>query len=204
MADKGLGAAEFDPKEAAPLRAQGFDDQAIGQDPRKGLNSPAFTLMREVLGRDDFDAVTMLEGRKIYLQGRAAALENAATAEEEQRDQPDLMELADQIRRGKGPEVEAHRPRPTPQPVTPPPSPAPLYAKSEPHPPSFIEKEDGYNPATSALVQRLTAQKKRQGMSAQMIGQMTKFYDLFIEASTVAGFANSRTVITVNRGQGFQ
>lgn len=127
---------------------------AFAEHPRKGLNTPAFKLMREILGRDDFDAIAMLEGRRIYLQGRAAALESAAKAELDGRDEAELIELAEKRRKGAASDIEQLRASGIA------PQQAALHSPSHSSAPvphatnvqSFLEKADGYSPAISALV----------------------------------------------------
>ena len=168
------------------LLAKSFDS-----DPRQGPNRPGFDLMCRALGRDKFSQGEVNHGRQIVQRGRGAAYQIASLGHLPaiETAAAEAMDLAE----GRNP---ARNPTPVLQPVQQQPVP---IAPVEPPPaeptapePSPAESAPLYDPSIAALADRLMAQKKRQKMSAQMIDQMRKVYDLFIEATEVSDIRQLR------------
>lgn len=152
--------------------------QAFACDPKLGQNRPGFDLMRTTLNREAFSQGEINHGRQIVQRGRGAAYQIASLGHlnDIASAAADALDLAE----GRSPEQTSIQP-----PVLPAPAPEPpLVAPSEPAP--------LYDPAIQAVADRLMAQKKRQKMSAQMIDQMRKVYDLFIEATEVTDIRHLR------------
>ncbi len=151
--------------------------QSFAIDPKQGANYPAWRLMCDTLGRDDFSQGEVNHGRQIVYRGRGAALQVAsrghiASLDAAARAALDLAEG----RVARAADV-ATAPQPSASVED---TAVAIVAKPAPTRPAPL-----YDPSLPALVDRLMAQKQRQKMSAQMIDQMRKVFDLFGEATGV-------------------
>lgn len=146
---------------------------------KEGPNAPAYRLMKDALGRDDFSQAEMNHGRRLVFRGRGAAflvasaghLPSLDRAKKEALSRAEGNEEKDLVK-----ETVANEAAPAPSPIPP--------VISSPLPP-VAQDEPDYDPSLPALVARLMAQKKKRGVSAQMIDQMSKVFVLFGEATSV-------------------
>ncbi len=183
MSQRGASARDLSEDDIAGLLAEGhtpsevgaveacldMESQAYAHPPGQYGNSRALKAMRRTLGREDVSAMEFMQGRQIWYQGRAAAL---LTSLKGDRSFDEAMDLASALARGQG-------------------DPA-----SDPAPPVAVapskEPETDYDPAISALTLRLMEQKRRQGLSGQMITQMTRVFELFAEATGITDIRDLR------------
>lgn len=183
MSQRGASARDLSEDDIAGLLAEGhtpsevgaveacldMESQAYAHPPGQYGNSRALKAMRRALGRKDVSAMEFMQGRQIWYQGRAAAL---LTSLKGDRSFDEAMDLASALARGQG-------------------DPA-----SDPAPPVAVapskEPETDYDPAISALTLRLMEQKRRQGLSGQMITQMTRVFELFAEATGITDIRDLR------------
>lgn len=180
MAARGAAAADLDADDIRSLQAEGYgtkdiervrynidlETTAYQQPPGEAGNSRALEAMRRAIGREQFSAMDFMQGRQIWHRGRAAALLTSTKA-----DQPfdEAMALADDLAFGRGSSpVLCPAPAPTADPAP------------------------EYDPAITALIARLMAQKQRQGISDQMVTQMTRIFELFAEAARLTDIRELR------------
>lgn len=143
-----------------------LESHAYRQAPGEAGNSRALQAMRRALGREQFAGMDFMQGRQIWYRGRAAALLISAKA-----DQPfdEAMALADDLAHGRT-----------------------ASGTAKPAAPAIASPDPDYDPAIAALIARLMAQKQRQGISDQMITQMTRIFELFAEATGVTDIRDLR------------
>lgn len=179
MSQRGASARDLTDDDIAGLLAEGrspsevsavetcldMECQAYAHPPGQGGNSRALRAMRRALERDSFPVMEFMQGRQIWYQGRAAALLTSIKGE---RSFDEAMDLASVLARGQ---VD-HEPT------------VAVGAAKYPEP--------DYDPAISALTLRLMEQKRRQGLSGQMITQMTRVFELFVEATSVTDIRELR------------
>lgn len=146
---------------------------------KEGPNAPAYRLMKEALGRNDFSQAEMNHGRRVVFRGRGAAFLVASMGHLSSLDRAkkEALSLAE------GDEKEDLVKVPIAYEAAPVLAPTPSVISSSL--PPVAEDEPVYDPSFPALVARLMAQKQKRGVSAQMIDQMSKVFMLFGEATGV-------------------
>ncbi|WP_417809488.1 DUF6538 domain-containing protein [Thioclava sp.] len=133
-----------------------IEAQAYAHPPMQFGNARTVKAMREALDRQEFTTMEFMQGRQIWYQGRAAAL---LTSLKEDQPFDAAMDLAGRLARGES----------TPLPVS-----QPMMA---------ADVSPDYDPNLGSLIGRLMEQKRRHGLSGQMITQMTRVFELFAEAT---------------------
>ena len=179
MSQRGASARKLTDDDIAGLLAEGrtpsevstvetcldMECQAYAHPPGQGGNSRALHAMRRALQRESLPVMEFMQGRQIWYQGRAAAL---LTRLKGDRSFDEAMDLASVLARGQ---VDL----------------APTLAVG-----AAKDPEPDYDPEISALTLRLMEQKRRQGLSGQMITQMTRVFELFVEATGVTDIRDLR------------
>ncbi|OYU37598.1 MAG: hypothetical protein CFE33_19950 [Pseudorhodobacter sp. PARRP1] len=180
ISETGCEADPLTDQDAEHLRREGRSEQDIDRlrghlerqselayaSPNEGPGVVIAEQLRETLGRKQFQAAEYLVARQLYIAGRGAAYLQSAHSQSNGFD--GAMQLAEQLA-----SPTAERPAPTPT-------------------AAIDEAVAAYDPAWSALVGRFSALKTRQKVSAQMIDQMAKVFQLFAEATGVADIRNLR------------
>lgn len=181
ISQRGASARDLTAGDIAGMLAEGRDDkdiervqgcldiesQAYAHPPMQFGNARTVQAMRSALNRQNFSAMEFMQGRQIWYQGRSAALLTSL-----REDQPfdAAMNLAGRLARGEDD-----------RPATPPASPR-----------DPAQEAPDYDPALTALIVRLMAQKRRQGLSGQMLTQMTRVFELFAEATELRDIRDLR------------
>lgn len=145
------------------------ESQAFRQNPGEYANSRSLKVMRAALVRESFSIPELMQGRMAWYCGKSAAL---LTGYKGQQPFENAMDLAAVIAGQKARHIDAPA---IPMAPTVPPEPAPLY-----------------DPDITALIERLMAQKRKIGISEQMIDQMTKVFRLFAEATEITDIRQIR------------
>jgi Domain of unknown function (DUF6538) len=159
VSELGSKAHPLTDKEAEDFRREGRSDDHIeylrghlerqsklaDASPTEGSGVVIADQLRDVLGRETFQAAEYLTARKLYIAGRGAAYMQSAENRSSSFDT--AMQMAEQLA----------------SPSMPPPAPTNASATAS------DEAVAAYDPAWSALVERFSALKARQKVSAQMI-----------------------------------
>lgn len=176
VAERGASAKELTEGDIAALLAEGrstaevamvetcadMEAQAYSHPPMKGGNSRPLDAMRRALGDMDFSAMDFMQGRQIWYRGRAAAL---LTSLKSDHSFDAAMDLAAQLAKGADHSLPA---------------------------PAQKQEDTAYDSAISALIARWSEQKRRQNVSEQQITQMTRVFELFVEATGVTDIRDLR------------
>ena len=206
LAERGASGCHLTDADRVAMQTEGRSDSDIkmlervldqearnyAEDPRQGLNNRSFSMMRHILGREQFSALELIHGRQIYYRGRGAVLlsgSEQSISEQETREAAELARCDFGSDQDQPPASRQGRENPTaddggashsswPAPSADP-SPAAIATQAGTDPPA-------YDPALMALVGRLMDDKRRQKMSEPMITQMTQSFRIFAEATHVS------------------
>ncbi|ARO14378.1 phage integrase family protein, putative [Ketogulonicigenium robustum] len=187
--EHGVSALNIRPEDLLTLNREGMSDMGLAmvmdaleressiftEDLKHAKGSVPYQWICGMLGRDSLTLEEFNEGRRLIFRGVSAAVK--ARIDSKGDLQAESLAIAKELLATTVPKPTM--PKDVVANVAPP-------APSRPHEPKISYDPDfDYDPALPALVSRFLADKKRQGMSEQMLGQMEKVYALFSEATDV-------------------